>query len=230
MSMRLLCAGAAVLMAFGIFASCGDDDDGPPPDDGAGLNDQTGDTCAVPADCYPTLDHQEIQGDIECLDRVEDGYCTHQCTSDDDCCAVEGECAPDALEVCGPFESTGLNLCFLSCEDEDVGSGDPTEYCESFHPDFICRSTGGGSSNKKVCVPGGGQLCETADGCPGDWPHCCLDAAEEYRCTSANDAPNRVCLCAETADCPAELGNCCDDGNGGQRCYSAADAASRTCL
>lgn len=230
MSVRFLYGTASVLLAFGIFASCGEDDPPPPPPNGEGLSDQTGDTCATPDDCYPTVNHLDIQGEIQCLDRVEDGYCTHECTDDDDCCAVDGECAPDAPQVCGPFESTGLNLCFLSCEDEQVGSGDPTEYCQSFHPDFICRSTGGGSSNKKVCVPGGGQLCDTATSCPGDWPYCCLDAADEYRCTSTANALNRTCLCAAVADCPAELGNCCDDGLGGHLCYADADAASRTCL
>ena len=230
MSTRLVAYATAIVVAFGIFASCSEDDPPPPPPDGTGLTDQTGDTCAVPADCYTDIAREDIQGAVECLDRVQDGYCTHHCVTDDDCCAVEGECAPDALQVCGPFESTGDRLCFLSCENEDVGSADPTEYCQSFHPDFICRSTGGGSDNKKVCVPGGGQICETAASCPGDWPYCCMDLQQEFRCTNASGVSNRVCMCAAVADCPEVLAHCCDDGTGALRCYDAAGAVDRTCL
>jgi hypothetical protein len=93
-----------------------------------------------------------------CLDRVEGGYCTHECEADDDCCAVEGECDEDFSQVCGPFENTGLMLCFLSCEEEDIdaaGADDGDAFCaEHAGPDFICRSTGGGSANRRVCVPG----------------------------------------------------------------------------
>lgn len=228
--MRWVYGSAFVLMAFGIVASCGEDDPPPPPPNGTGLEDQTGESCAVPADCYDEIAHEDIQGEVQCLTRVQDGYCTHLCTDDDDCCAVPGECAPDVVEVCGPFESTGLDMCFISCEDVDVGSGDPTEYCQSFHPDFICRSTGGGSDNKKVCVPGGGQVCETVDSCPGDWPYCCLDDQEVYRCTNAAGVSNRICMCGANEDCPEVLPHCCEDGLGGHRCYDASGAVDRVCF
>ena len=77
-----------------------------------------------------------------------------RCEVDDDCCAVEGECDDDRPQVCAPFESTGVRRCFLSCEAQVVGDRDENDYCAEFaHRDFGCRSTGGGSANRKVCVP-----------------------------------------------------------------------------
>src|SRR5690606_27500335 len=75
-------------------------------------------------------------------------------------------CATDLKQVCSPFTSTGSKYCFLSCEDEDLRAADgglpdgavldADEYCKrEAHPDFICRSTGGGAENRRVCVPGG---------------------------------------------------------------------------
>jgi hypothetical protein len=50
-----------------------------------------------------------------------------------------------------------MMFCFLSCEDEDladVGYDDGNAYCGYYaHSAFSCRSTGGGSENRKVCVP-----------------------------------------------------------------------------
>ena len=117
--------------------------------DGKGTD--TGSACEVVDDCYPNLDHDDLSGDALCLDRVEAGYCTHECETDADCCAAEGECEDGAPpQVCAPFESTGLRLCFLSCE------GEPDDYCAAeLSEDFGCRSTGGGSDNRKVCTPGG---------------------------------------------------------------------------
>ena len=139
-----------LLLTFAAIApSCGDDDHG-------GDSTDTGDDCSSPSQCYPGLDQMQIKGEVICLDRVENGYCTHHCVDDSDCCAVSGECKGNHREVCGPFESTGEKFCFLSCEDNDVGGEDPTVYCQTFaHRDFGCRSTGGGSENRKVCVPGG---------------------------------------------------------------------------
>lgn len=120
-----------------------------------GSPDNAGEVCEVADDCYPDVEG-ELSGEAQCLDRVESGYCTHLCETDDDCCAVEGECESDLKQVCAPFESTGLKMCFLSCEGEDVGEQDENEYCqEHAHERFICRSTGGGSENRKVCVPEG---------------------------------------------------------------------------
>lgn len=117
--------------------------------DGAGSD--TGNSCDVVDDCYPEVDHDELSGTVVCLDRVEAGYCTHECQTDEDCCAADGECADDAApQVCAPFESTGRRMCFLSCE------GQPDSYCsEELSKDFGCRSTGGGSDNRKICSPGG---------------------------------------------------------------------------
>lgn len=116
--------------------------------------DAVGQPCKASEDCYPLVEHADLSGDVICMDRVEDGYCTHHCKSDADCCAAEGEC-DDALKleyVCGPFESTGEMYCFVSCEGQEDGNA----YCqENAHREFICRSTGGGNKNRKVCVPEG---------------------------------------------------------------------------
>ena len=108
---------------------------------------------------------------LQCLDRVRGGYCTNLCETDADCCAVAGECETNLKQVRSPFESTGQKMCFLSCEDEDIAAataahglpdagdagdaGDPaTLYCQTFAaPNTTCRSSGGGSSNRKVCIP-----------------------------------------------------------------------------
>ena len=140
------------LLAIGVGVACGDDGDG----DGDGSPDMAGDVCEVIDDCYEEVDHADLAGDVQCLDRVEAGYCTHLCQADTDCCAVDGECETDLLQVCAPFESTGQNMCFLSCESEDVGDADADDYChEHVGEAFGCRSTGGGSANRKVCVPNG---------------------------------------------------------------------------
>jgi hypothetical protein len=146
MRRRLPFISAAVILTA--LAACGDDDT------------DTGATCDVPDDCYGDVaddDRDMIAGEIECLDRVEGGYCTHQCETDDDCCVVAGECNGDHREICAPFENeSAIKRCFLACEAEDIGDQDETEYCQEFANDaFGCRSTGGGSENRKVCVPPG---------------------------------------------------------------------------
>lgn len=125
-----------------------------------GTTEQTGQSCAAPTDCYPGLDAGTLKGAVQCLTRVTGGYCTHLCTTDADCCAVPGECKTGFKQVCAPFESTGQNMCFLSCEAADVtaapnaGTTDPTTYCHDFaNAAFGCRSTGGGKANRQVCVP-----------------------------------------------------------------------------
>jgi hypothetical protein len=122
-------------------------------------SEETGRSCESVDDCYRGIDNEDLSGEVMCLDRVEDGYCTHQCETDDDCCAVEGECNDDFSQVCAPFENTDLMLCFLSCEDEDIAAVDSEldadAFCEeNAGPAFICRSTGGGQGNRRVCVPG----------------------------------------------------------------------------
>ena len=158
----------------------------------------TGQACASPSECYPNVDPADLGGDVQCMDRVTDGYCTHLCTTDADCCAIDGECDTDLAQVCGPFESTGQNFCFLSCEDADVAEGkrlsasdeyippagadDATEFCRRWAGiEFVCRSTGGGRDNRKVCVPGGGSCTNYAaqdDACKGCLvDSCCAEAA-----------------------------------------------------
>jgi hypothetical protein len=134
--------GTGWLCALALACTGCDDDD----DDGG-----VGASCVSADQCYAGL-VEEVQGEPVCLDRVEEGYCTHECGDDDDCCAVEGECPNGKEQVCAPFESSNLRLCFLSCE----GQEDADAYCDQYaYRGFICRSTGGGSANRKVCVPGG---------------------------------------------------------------------------
>src|SRR5207247_2447366 len=119
------------------------------------------------ADCYGGFDAQSLKGEVRCIDRVSNGYCTHLCTTDADCCAVSGECRTGLKQVCAPLESTGNKYCFLSCENKDIASAteagasdagsDGTEYChKNTSTEFGCRSTGGGGENRKVCLPTGG--------------------------------------------------------------------------
>jgi hypothetical protein len=145
----------AAILSIGLatwtLSGCGDDDDG-----NAGPT-NTGQACSAVEQCYPGLDQATLEGDALCLDDVEGGYCTHHCTQDSDCCAVAGECPGDRNQVCGPFQSTGEMYCFLSCEDEDLEAAkvmDADVYCQTYVSSvFHCRSTGGGSENRKVCVP-----------------------------------------------------------------------------
>ncbi len=113
-------------------------------------HENTGHACASVDQCYPGIDQSTLLGEVVCMDRVTGGYCTHHCTADTDCCAVAGECETGFPQVCAPFESTGEYYCFLSCE----GVQDAASYCqEHANRAFGCRSTGGGTTNRKVCVP-----------------------------------------------------------------------------
>ncbi len=138
---------SSILCSFALLqslctAACGEDDDR---DDGVGSS------CTSADQCYLDLD-EKVVGAAVCLDRVQGGYCSHQCQSDGDCCAVEGECPNGKEQVCGPFESAGQMLCFLGCESQKDGDA----YCASYAGEgFTCRSTGGGATNRKVCVPNG---------------------------------------------------------------------------
>jgi hypothetical protein len=115
-----------------------------------GGGEKTGHACTSVTQCYPGIDQSTLQGTAVCLDRVTNGYCTHNCVDDTDCCAVAGECETGFPQVCAPFESTGEYYCFLSCE----GVADAATYCQDHaSPAFGCRSTGGGSTNRQVCVP-----------------------------------------------------------------------------
>lgn len=137
---RYIVTVAALSLFWVALLGCDDD----------GGNDALGTVCSSAEQCYPDLNAEDIVGTIVCLDRVENGYCTHHCDEDSDCCAVAGECPANKPVVCAPFESSSGKYCFLSCD--DVENAD--DYCQTYaHPDFICRSTGGGVENRKVCVP-----------------------------------------------------------------------------
>lgn len=137
-----------------LIAACSDDASS------GGPVENTGSSCTAPAQCYPNLDGGTLKGAVQCLTKVSGGYCTHLCTTDADCCAVPGECTRSYKQVCAPFESTGLSMCFLSCEDADVKAEDATfatntnGFCQTYaNAAFGCRSTGGGAKNRKVCLP-----------------------------------------------------------------------------
>lgn len=151
MKMRWLARLLAPTTSLLILASaCGSNDDQQRPTN-------TGQVCQVAEDCYPGLDPATLKGEPVCMTRVPNGYCTHACTQDTDCCALTGECPDHLPQVCAPFESTGEMNCFLSCENTDVtnaGFADANAFCQAkANAAFICRSTGGGSLNRKVCVP-----------------------------------------------------------------------------
>ena len=132
------------------LVGCGDD----PPKSGID-EEQVGTPCETADQCYPEVDSENLLGSPVCLDRVDGGYCTHECTADADCCALENECRTDLRQVCGPLESAPSMYCLVACEAEDFGDTDEEEtFCETYvHPEFHCRSTGGGAENRKVCLP-----------------------------------------------------------------------------
>ncbi len=134
--------------------------EGSPMGDTGAAHDQTGQACTSAEQCFSTLDAAALHGMASCLTQLQDGYCTHTCQSDSDCCAVPGECRAAFKEVCAPFESTGQHYCFLSCAVADIaaapdaGTTDPATYCQTWaNASFACRSTGGGSQNQKFCGP-----------------------------------------------------------------------------
>lgn len=199
---RLVFSASLALGVYVAVAGCGDDDTAPPaadagvdavvdvsvPDAPADVtNDRggelTGQSCKAPTDCYQGLDAQSLAGEVRCLDRVTNGYCTHLCDKDEDCCAVPGECKTGLKQVCAPFESTGEKYCFLSCEPDDIAAAEDAgvdagatddEYCKrEASSEFGCRSTGGGNQNRKVCLP---------TGAPGD-------AGTDGASDAAGDAP-----------------------------------------
>lgn len=188
---------AAFVPAIAVYAACSSDDDGtsiPPPatsetsEAGAGYRgfEPAGQACTSPAQCYidrSTADGGDeagtqlaVKGTIHCETKVENGYCTHECTADTDCCAVAGECRTNVKQVCSPFTNTeNPKYCFLSCEDDDIRAAvaanvdaggwdggaldggnayDPDTYCRQFASvHATCRSSGGGRENRKVCIP-----------------------------------------------------------------------------
>jgi hypothetical protein len=216
-------AGVFSWLPLLVTVGCGDDESsGGGSGGGSSRPDETGAACEAADECFPDVAQGELQGEAQCLDRVRGGYCTHTCEQDEDCCAAEGECKTSLPQVCSPFESTGTRMCFLSCEGSEVeaaGHEDEGEYCQKeASPDFICRSSGGGSANRKVCVPGDcglGARCTTATDCSGDLE--CL-----------TDLPGGYCSrggCSSNADCPGD-GVCVDRGEGQTYCARPCNRAS----
>jgi len=147
----VLYAGLSILLAF---AACS----GGSGSVGSGAQ-QTGQSCSQASQCFAGIEAGGLRGQATCLTQLQGGYCTHTCQTDADCCAVPGECANGIKEVCASFESTGHMYCFLSCAPSDVlpapdGGIDPSAFCQQWaNPTFTCRSTGGGSANRKFCGP-----------------------------------------------------------------------------
>ena len=203
--------GTLILLTFAAancLGGCGSDDsddsDGTSTD---GSPEPTGATCEADDECYPDVGDGALVGDELCLTDVRGGYCTHTCTDDADCCAAEGECKTDLEQVCSPFQSTGQMLCFLSCEADDIpDERDEQEYCqEEASRDFICRSSGGGSDNRKICVPGDcdvGAACDDDADCSGDL--ICARTPRGGYCTVTSCFTNDHCpndsLCVRWSD------------------------------
>ncbi len=212
---------SATFLAIG----CGDDDDSG--DDGGTSTGGTrpagtGAICEAPTDCYPDVAEGAIAGEVLCLDRVQDGYCTHQCEVDEDCCGADGECPEGLHQVCSPFESTDGKMCFVSCEGEDLdaaGEDDDSAYCQKFaSPDFICRSSGGGSENRKICVPGD---CGAGADCASD-----ADCTGDLECnTSLGGGYCGASECTTNDDCPADSA-CIDRAEGPNLCLKRCAAPS----
>jgi hypothetical protein len=102
--------------------------------------------CEEPADCA-------VPDGVEaaCLGGGDAGFCTATCAVDADCAAIDGTGSrQDLAWVCAPFESEAGLHCFPSCEEAPEDETDPDAAC----PDgTTCRSTGGGSDNRKICFP-----------------------------------------------------------------------------
>jgi hypothetical protein len=112
-------------------------------------------------------------------------------------------------------------MCLLSCEEADI-AGDPdaedgNDFCQQNASwDFICRSSGGGSENRKVCMPatcGIGAACSSDDDC-GDLS--CVRGATGGYCSKRD--------CAVNDDCPGD--SLCVTSGGSSYCYKACSAAS----
>jgi hypothetical protein len=131
-------------IAAAVFAACSS-------------KDSAGQSCKQASECYAGVADKSKLGTVVCIDKVPNGYCTHTCQQDSDCCAVSGECPNNLKQVCAPFESTSGKYCFLSCETADLPkdvNGDASAYCKrDANENFGCRSTGGGNQNRKICAP-----------------------------------------------------------------------------
>jgi hypothetical protein len=239
--LRSLLAWSTVAL---LSTSCGKSDEGADPggassgSGGSGVIQpgETGSVCETASDCFPDVAAAgasgALQGEAMCLERVRGGYCTHTCQEDTDCCAVSGECTGSHPQVCSPFESTDVKMCFLTCEEADIaavgagGAGGASgnvdsdqAYCQRFAgSSFICRSSGGGKENRKICVPGD---CGTGAGCATD-----ADCATGLSCFAG--VKGGYCGhadCATNADC-GDGSSCVQAADGKNYCYKSCEAAS----
>lgn len=168
------CGGSDTGTSSGTSGTTGD---GGTSDSGPRGPEQTGQECTTAATCYGGVaeagaDGSAVRGEVVCLTKVTNGYCTHKCNDDSDCCAVPGECKTGLKQVCAPLENQPDKYCFLSCEDADVTAGIAAQsdggvfdagpeagtredaYCHTYASSALnCRSTGGGKNNRKVCLP-----------------------------------------------------------------------------
>jgi hypothetical protein len=142
--------GACVFIVSTVLAACSGSSSGtnPPPS-------TTGLGCSDANQCYTGLDAAALRGQAVCLTQLQNGYCSHTCTEDSDCCAVPGECPGSHKEICAPLESAPGMYCVLSCESDDIPAGvDASTFCQqNANSIFTCRSTGGGAKNRKFCGP-----------------------------------------------------------------------------
>ena len=92
-------------------------------------------SCSEPADCSVPADAEAV-----CLDKGGDGFCSWLCSTDEDCQTDTGSGSDGYL--CASFEDEAARYCLISCEED-------ADAC----PDGLtCRSSGGGSENRKVCA------------------------------------------------------------------------------
>jgi hypothetical protein len=174
----VLAAGAGI-----VAIACGGSDSevgsssGSTPDAGPRGVEPTGQECTTPSQCYDDVDGGAdggaISGQVVCITKITNGYCTHTCNDDSDCCKAPGECKTGLKHVCASLENQPEKYCFLSCETEDVNAGTTAQaadggydggapdggsredaYCKAYSStQFGCRSTGGGNKNRKACLP-----------------------------------------------------------------------------
>jgi hypothetical protein len=188
-TLRLVSVLSIASAAIAIVVACGGSDGDspsngattPPADAGPRGMEQAGQACTTATQCYGAVADAGgeggaaalVKGTITCLDRVTNGYCTHTCNDDSDCCAAPGECRTGVKQVCAPFTNeSATKYCFLSCETGDISAaiaanadagyydggaadgGVENAYCQSYASIYAtCRSTGGGKQNRKVCIP-----------------------------------------------------------------------------
>ncbi|MCB9741397.1 MAG: hypothetical protein H6741_29740 [Alphaproteobacteria bacterium] len=109
----------------------------------AGCGDELGyETCDVADDCSEVVPEDATAA---CVEKADSGFCSWECDVDDDCATDADE---DFTRVCASFESSPELYCFPSCEES--ADSDGAEACPE---GFTCRSTGGGSDNRRVCFP-----------------------------------------------------------------------------